>query len=229
MSSGRLLLGVGLVALGVLLLLEQVDVLDAGEVLATFWPVILIGLGIGMFVSNRRHWFPPAFLVALGLMLLAVRLDVVSAEAWGAFWAAMLMLAGVWILLGIGSNRGSDPDASDTVESFVAFWGRDVESRSAAFKGGSITTLFGGTEVNLAEAAIVDEGVTLGVLTAFGGTEITVPHGWEVRVSGLPLFGGWSNGAKNEVLGPGAPRLEINATVLFGGMEVKHPDSRPYP
>lgn len=229
MSSGRLLLGVGLVALGVLLLLEQVDVLDAGEVLATFWPVILIGLGIGMFVSNRRHWFPPAFLVALGLMLLAVRLDVVSAEAWGAFWAAMLMLAGVWILLGIGSNRGSDPDASDTVELFVAFWGRDVESRSAAFKGGSITTLFGGTEVNLAEAAIVDEGVTLGVLTAFGGTEITVPHGWEVRVSGLPLFGGWSNGAKNEVLGPGAPRLEINATVLFGGMEVKHPDSRPYP
>lgn len=229
MSSGRLLLGVGLVALGVLLLLEQFDLLEAGEVLATFWPVILIGLGIGMFVSNRRHWFPPAFLVALGLMLLAVRLDVVSAEAWGAFWAAMLMLAGVWILLGIGSNRGSDPDASDTVESFVAFWGRDVESRSAAFKGGSITTLFGGTEVNLADAAIVDEGVTLGVLTAFGGTEITVPHGWEVRVSGLPLFGGWSNGAKNEVVGPGAPRLEINATVLFGGMEVKHPDSRPYP
>ena len=229
MSTGRLLLGVGLVALGVLLLLEQFDVLNAGEVLATFWPVILIGLGVGMFVSNPRHWFPPAFLVALGLMLLAVRLDIVSEEAWGAFWAAMLVLAGVWILLGIGSSQGSEADASGTVESFVAFWGRDVVNRSAAFQGGSVTTLFGGTEVNLAEAVIVDEGVTLGVLTAFGGTEITVPHGWEVRVSGLPLFGGWSNGAKNEVVGPGAPRLEINATVLFGGLEVKHPDARPYP
>jgi hypothetical protein len=229
MSSGRLLLGIGLVALGVLLLLEQFDVLDAGEVLATFWPVILIGLGVGMFVSNPRHWFPPAFLVALGLMLLGVRLDAVSEEAWGAFWAAMLVMAGVWILLGIGSSQGSGTDGSDTVESFVAFWGGDVVNRSAAFQGGSVTTLFGGTEVNLAEAGIVDDDVTLGVLTAFGGTEITVPHGWEVRVSGLPLFGGWSNGAKNEVVAPGAPRLEINATVLFGGLEVKHPDAPPYP
>lgn len=132
MSTGRLLLGVGLVALGVLLLLEQFDVLSAGEVLATFWPVILIGLGVGMFVSNPRHWFPPAFLVALGLMLLAVRLDIASEEAWGAFWAAMLVLAGVWILLGIGSSQGSEADASGTVESFVAFWGRDVVNRSAA-------------------------------------------------------------------------------------------------
>jgi predicted membrane protein len=229
MSPGRLVLGVGLVTIGVVLLLEQFEVVDAGEVLATFWPVILIGLGVGMLVANPSHWFPPALLCAVGLMLLAVRLDVVSRRAWGAFWAAMLVMAGVWILLGIGSSRKTEADGGDTVESFVAFWGRQVVNRSGAFAGGSITTLFGGTEVDLAEAAIVDEEVTLTVFTAFGGTEITVPHGWEVGVSGLPLFGGWSNGAKNESAGSGMPRLQVNATVLFGGVEVKHPDARPYP
>lgn len=229
MSSGRLLLGVGLLLLGGLLLLDQLELVDAGEVLATFWPLILIAIGILQFITNPQHWFPPTFLILLGLMFLAVQLDVVSGDAWGAFWAGILVMAGIWILLGVGPRRGHDVRDDATVYSFVAFSGRDLASRSSAFEGGSITTLFGGTEVDLEQATMAGGQATVSVLTAFGGTSIVVPRGWYVRINGLPLFGGWSNGTRKEPVAPDAPRLDVNATVMFGGLDVDYPDGRPYP
>src|SRR5690606_6088976 len=42
MNTGRALVGIGLLAIGLLILLEQVGVLDAGEVIADWWPVLFV-------------------------------------------------------------------------------------------------------------------------------------------------------------------------------------------
>ena len=42
------------------------------------------------------------------------------------------------------------------------------------------------------------------------------------REAAFPLFGGFENATTRERLPGDAPRLEIEATVLFGGLEVKH-------
>lgn len=50
--------GLALIAVGVLLLLEKLGVIDRG--LATYWPVILIILGAGMLLGWRRgrwRWY----------------------------------------------------------------------------------------------------------------------------------------------------------------------------
>lgn len=60
------------------------------------------------------------------------------------------------------------------------------------------------------------------MFTAFGGTEIKVPEGWKVVTHGLPIFGGFENVTIAETLPPDAPTLDVSATVLFGGLEVKH-------
>jgi hypothetical protein len=62
----------------------------------------------------------------------------------------------------------------------------------------------------------------LDVFTAFGGVEVTVPRGWHVATRGLPLFGGIENATAKEQIAADAPTLAINATVLFGGLEIKH-------
>jgi hypothetical protein len=56
----------------------------------------------------------------------------------------------------------------------------------------------------------------------FGGVELKVPEGWNVVIRGFPIFGGFDNVTAKEQVGPEAPVLTINATVLFGGLEVKH-------
>jgi hypothetical protein len=62
----------------------------------------------------------------------------------------------------------------------------------------------------------------LDIFTAFGGVEVKVPDGWQVEVKGLPLFGGIENATAKEAVAANAPRLSISATVLFGGLEIKH-------
>jgi hypothetical protein len=60
------------------------------------------------------------------------------------------------------------------------------------------------------------------VFVAFGGAEITVPEGWQVVTHGMPIFGGFDNVTAKEKVAVGAPTLDVNATVIFGGLEVKH-------
>jgi hypothetical protein len=81
--------------------------------------------------------------------------------------------------------------------------------------------VFGGAEIDLRDA-IPAPGANLDVFTAFGGLEIQVPQGWQVDIKGLPIFGGFDNVTVKEQLGPDAPLLTINATVMFGGLEIKH-------
>jgi hypothetical protein len=94
-------------------------------------------------------------------------------------------------------------------------------SNSSSFRGGRIGAIFGGAEIDLTNATLSPDA-GLDVFAAFGGVEITVPRGWRVDINGFPLFGGFENKTAKESLGEDAPRLRIDATVLFGGLEVKH-------
>ena len=60
------------------------------------------------------------------------------------------------------------------------------------------------------------------VFVAFGGIEVKVPDGWHVVIRGFPIFGGFENKTARDKLPAEAPTLVVNATVLFGGLEVKH-------
>jgi hypothetical protein len=59
---------------------------------------------------------------------------------------------------------------------------------------------------------------------------IAVPQDWVVEISGIPLFGGWSNktvthrkdASSPPVLGADRTTLRIKAFVAFGGLEVKN-------
>mgnify|MGYP000545247364 CR=1 FL=1 len=49
-----------------------------------------------------------------------------------------------------------------------------------------------------------------------------VPSNWRVQVTGVPVFGGWSNKTNKVEVDDNNPVLKINCLVLFGGMEVKN-------
>lgn len=46
-------LGLILIFVGVILLLEKLNILDGG--IGTYWPVILIAIGISIFISHQRR------------------------------------------------------------------------------------------------------------------------------------------------------------------------------
>ena len=87
------------------------------------------------------------------------------------------------------------------------------------FNGAEITAIFGAVELNMRDAVITNDAV-INCTTIFGGADILVPAGVNIKVSGLPIFGGVKDKSikyENE----NAPTLYINATCMFGGVTVK--------
>ncbi|MCZ7533856.1 MAG: cell wall-active antibiotics response protein [Acidimicrobiia bacterium] len=218
MNWGRLYVGSVIVAVGVILLLDNLDVLKASDVFASWWPVFVIVAGLLMWIANPRRWAAPLIVTAVGVALLLSALDIVDV---GDFlWPAILVFVGLLVIFRFG-QRDRTAETKDTVSNFTVFSGSKLASRSQHFEGGSLSVLFGGIEFDLSNAELAPDA-TIEVFTAFGATEITVPAGWHVDLRGFPIFGGLENATKKDSLSSSAPTLVVNATAMFGAVEIKH-------
>ena len=218
MNLARVFLGSVLALAGVLWLLDAAGVVDAGEVIGGFWPLVIVAAGLLSLAANPRQWAAPAIVVIVGTALLLRTTDVV--DSFTVVGPALLIGVGLAVIFGIGfGNR--EVSTGDRVNSFTVFSGADLASHSRSFEGGNVGAIFGGAEINLRDAAPAD-GASIDVLAIFGGVEIKVPEGWNVVIRGFPIFGGFDNATTKDQLPADAPVLHINATVLFGGLEVRH-------
>lgn len=52
--NGGLFVGGLLIALGVVFLLDRLDIMDVGELFSTFWPLILVAIGLKMILDRDR-------------------------------------------------------------------------------------------------------------------------------------------------------------------------------
>lgn len=101
------------------------------------------------------------------------------------------------------------------------FDGSTLRSTSAAFRGGAIYSVFGGTNLDLRRAQPDPGGARLEVTTVYGGTDITVPDSWLVTVGGPSVAAAVDvRVADADRLDPSAPRLTINARTILGGLSV---------
>ncbi len=221
MNRGRILVGLVLITLGVLFLLDQNNVLDSGDLIADWWPVVFVVAGFLYLSFSPRHVMVPAVLVIIGLALLARSLDFVPDWVPTIFWPLVLVGVGLWVMFGSGLGA-PHLQRGDRVNSLVAFFGREVVNESQQFGGGSIFNVFGSTEVDLRRAQPVPEGAAMDVVVAFGGVDIVVPEGWKVEVKGIPLFGGWSDKTNRAVVSGDSPLLSVEALVAFGGLDIGH-------
>src|SRR5213078_2262622 len=108
---------------------------------------------------------------------------------WSLFWPLVLIAVGVLVLAGF-VTRGAlrQTDDRDRAHAFAVFGGQRVVSGSQQFRGASLTAFFGGVTLDLRQAKLAPEGADVDVMTAFGGAEIIVPAGWQIVLSGVPVF-----------------------------------------
>lgn len=215
MNWGRIFFGGLVLAAGLILLLGNADVIDSGQVFGTWWPIVLIFAGTLSFFANPRHWGIALIIVGAGVVFLLSRLDVIDLR--DLIIPAALIILGLFVIF--GRNIGGKQVATDAVNSFNVFSGSSLTTSSQAFKGGSVTAVFGGADIDLREAGLAPDA-RLDIFAAFGGVDLRVPSDWHVVVRGLPIFGGVDNKAKGPVA-ENAPTLEVNATVIFGGVDIK--------
>jgi hypothetical protein len=218
MNRARVFFGAVVTAIGAVLLLDYAGVGDAGTVIGRWWPLVIILAGVLAYSANPRYFVGPLIITAVGVTLLLRTTGLV--DTFAIIAPVLLIVIGLLVIFGRGFRR-SEASSDDRIHSFNIFSGSELGSHSKRFEGGSIGALFGGVELDLRNAELAP-GANIDAFVAFGGAEIKVPQGWRVVTKGMPIFGGFENVTAKEGVPDGAPRLEINATVLFGGLEIKH-------
>ncbi len=222
---GRLLIGSILLLVGVGILLERLAIWNFGAFVGTWWPSLLILVGVVQLATGSMGPIAATLLIGTGALLQARELDLLPGGLTRFLLPAALILVGLWIVVSAATGRSARRSRAsatkvreDTVDRFVAFGGLEVQNASKAFSGGSVTAMFGGAGLDLQSAELPEAGADLEVTALFGGVEVSVPKSWRVEVRGTPLFGGVED-ATEPPTGDG-PVLRIRATAIFGGVEV---------
>ena len=101
----------------------------------------------------------------------------------------------------------------------ATFSGQDLKFDGENFTGVDLTAVFGGIKCDLRKA-IIEKDTVINTSSIFGGIDILVPEDVKVKVKSSSIFGGVSD-EKRHSENAEANTLYINATCLFGGVEIK--------
>jgi len=215
-SGFKLIIGIFFAILGVLLTLDNLDLIDADRYLA-YWPLVLVAIGILKFQEAGRRVLG-AFLIGIGALNLIsntvdFRLSVFD------LWPAALILAGIVIVArAFGFSLPSLSGPSDSTV-WAIFGVRKIKIDSRAYAGARIIAFMGGCELDLTKADMEQGPATIELFVMWGGIEIKVPEGWEVIGNTVPIMGGAEIRTK---AAPGGRRLIVNGLALMGGVEIKN-------
>lgn len=221
--KGKYFFGILLILVGVALIVNR---LTDASVFAVYWPLVIIAVGIYALTRRGGSKIVGIILTLIGLAIQVDNLGIIKDvdvmdTFWTVFWPIVLIIIGVWIIFFKSRHKELDGVDEDSIDYFAAFSGVETKNVSNNFKGGSVTGIFGGADIDLRESNIEKEAV-LDLTAVFGGISIYVPETWKVIVTGVPIFGGWDNKAKMSQLDDDSPILKVNCLVMFGGVDIKH-------
>lgn len=78
--------------------------------------------------------------------------------------------------------------------------------------------VFGGYDLDMTDAVFEGREVVVRAFAIFGGVDITVPDGVQVRNQGVGIFGGFGGWGGGGDIDPNAPTVVLKGLALFGGV-----------
>ena len=245
-SDKRFYFGVILICMGVILILEKLNLIPDSvvDVLISFTMLIIVIGSLSYIGGNQRAGV--LMMLAGGIFLLPRFLDDDAERLMRNLTIPLILVAiGIAILF---RQRGqsapvlpvtdpmlkgpvgpSDPGATNfstnSFDDFVIFGGREVFISSQNFTGGKATSIFGGMEFDLRKATISPNGAVIDCVSVFGGCGFKIPMDWNVRNEVTTLFGAFTDKRGetfNERYYDPSKTIVIKGVSIFGGVEVKH-------
>ena len=225
----RIFLGGILIVIGAFLLLGSMDILDFRVSRIIFsWPFFFTIIGVFILLNTNKKIFG-GILTGVGLFFLIERIIPGLHYHGGIVIPVILISLGIYIILNHRKKGDQDSERSgflkkDLIDDVSIFGGGTKIVSSDNFRGGNITAIFGGSEINLTGCKLAEGDQYIDVLTIFGGTTIVVPKDWNVIVNVTSILGGFSDKSiRDPNMIPDQSRtLHVKGLAMFGGGEIKN-------
>ena len=221
--TGKLLVGLVIVVLGVLFLLDNFGYLDAGDVLV-WWPLVFVVVGISQLFGSPRRLVSGVVFAILGCWLLLNQMGYLDQSPF-EMWPVFLILAGATLVN--RSLRRPEPvppgAADDTRVNGFALMSGTTRKVVGDFLGGDLTAIMGGHDIDLRNARIPNGGsVVIDVFVWWGGIDIKVPPDWKVSAEGMAIMGAYEDTSTPPQPADVRGTLVLKGLVVMGGVETKN-------
>jgi hypothetical protein len=235
-QNHRLIIGAFIIVYGALALLDNMHLFGVSD-LISFWPTFFIVVGVVKLAQtrNQQDYVIGAVMLGVGFLLLLGHMGLI-AFGMHQVWPLLLIGLGLLIIfrgridmrLGLhggpgGFRKGDAPysaaDADSTLNVVAVISGSSIRKETQDFRGGEITAVMGGVDINLRQASIQSEAV-INVSVTCGGVVLKVPADWTVICNAVPVMGG----IEDKTVPPAVvtKRLIIEGHIVMGAVEIKN-------
>jgi predicted membrane protein len=226
-GNNRAIIGVILVIAGLFLVIRNTGFFpDFIDHVIFSWPMLLVAIGLVMTLGASEK-SAGVIVMAVGGFFLIPMIFRETFHAYNMFWPSIFIIIGVIFIFtkrrGWNSVSSKGIVGDDYIDYVNVFSGGERQIVSENFRGGKISAVFGGMELDLTKAKLATGRNELEIACVFGGATIIVPDSWFITINVTPVLGGFSDSRK---LAPGrtfdqTSQLVIKGAVVFGGGEVK--------
>ena len=227
--KSQIVLGVLVIVMGLLFLLDNLDILDMHRAIS-FWPMVFIIAGVVKLydTETRGGQLLGACLVGLGVLIILDRMDIIDFNV-RTMWPLFFIGFGIYTiyrartgrrLIQIDGVKGEqDLKGEGVVDIMAVLGGFERRVYTPAFRGGEITAIMGGCALDLRNSSIEGEAV-VNVFAFWGGVTMKVPPDWTVVLNGTPIMGGFEE--KTARPPDNSKRLIVQGYAIMGGVEVRN-------
>ena len=201
--------GLILIVIGGAFLITRYYNMSLGEVLREYWPVLLIIFGLMILLKPRKQ-------VNYNDKFEHKLFDEADNEKFKQTFHKSKY------------DEKKDKDfvdnSSEIINESIVFNHIDRRIYTPNFKGGKVTAVFGGADIDLRNAKLAEGRQVLNIEVVFGGINIYVPRDWKVVISVTSIFGAFDDQRRpaSDATQDDSKVLEIKGSVVFGGGDLKN-------
>jgi predicted membrane protein len=228
LTSNRAVTGVILVLVGLALVVRNTGFFpDYIDNIIFTWPMLLVTIGLVMTIGSSGNKTGGIIIMAVGGFFLIPHIFSETFHMYNLFWPSIFIIIGAIFIFTRRRPWQTESNApvsgDDYLDIVNIFSGGERQIASQNFKGGKVTAVFGGSEIDLTKAQLAPGRSELELTCIFGGTTLIVPDDWFVTLEVTPVLGGFGDSRK---MNPGrtidtTKQLVIKGAIVFGGGEIK--------
>lgn len=233
LASPKNIVGLLLIVLGSTILLERAEIIsgDVSDLIFSI-PSLLMLVGAIIYLNSKNKLLGSVvFLV--GALIMTGRIFPDLNIDFNLLLPIIIIAIGLYLVMrnkksvsqtAHFGNVMSRSDSKDMIDEVAIFGGGEKAIHSDNFRGGKVTNIFGGSEIDLTDCRLPadSQDIEIEIVAIFGGCELIVPRDWKIQVDAVQLFGGFSNKLRKRdediVLTP--QTVFIRGVAIFGGAEI---------
>ena len=227
-KNSRAILGLILIAVGAILITVNLGwIPHAISDWIVSWQMLLIVIGL-VLMATKTNKGPGIILILIGGFFIAIDYFDNIYYMHKLFWPSLIIFVGIMFLF--RGKKGHVVGHSDVItdDDFIddisIFGGGNKIITAKNFKGGKITSVFGGSTIDFSQANLANGVSEIDVVSLFGGSKLIVPRDWDIHLEVTAIFGGFADKriVDPHIIQNPSKKLIIKGVAIFGGGELNY-------